>query len=96
MAEIGEFETKDDLRAEAAELEGIAEELAQALAEFNRRKQALEEKVGAAPFGTRAISEAAAALSDSGSLEESQEALTELLEAVDARVSDDLCNGVLI
>jgi hypothetical protein len=56
----------------------------------------LEEKVGAAPFGTRAISEAAAALSDSGSLEESQEALTELLEAVDARVSDDLCNGVLI
>jgi hypothetical protein len=44
----------------------------------------LEEKVGAAPFGTRAISEAAAALSDSQSLEESQEALTELLEAVDA------------
>jgi hypothetical protein len=83
MAEITEFANTSDLRAEVEELETTAEELAEQVAEFHRRRELIEEKLGAAPFGTRAIAEAAAAVSDAKTLEEAQEALAELRRAVD-------------
>jgi hypothetical protein len=83
MAEITEFTNTSDLRAEVEELETTAEELAEQVAEFHRRRELIEEKLGAAPFGTRAIAEAAASVSDAKTLEEAQEALAELRRAVD-------------
>jgi len=83
MAEMTEFTNTGDLRAEVEELETTAEELAEQVAEFHRRRELVEEKLGAAPFGTRAIAEAASAVSDAKTLEEAQEALGELRRAVD-------------
>jgi hypothetical protein len=78
-----EFTNTSDLRAEVEELETTAEEMAEQMAEFHRRREVLEEKVGVSPFGTRAIAEAAATVSDATTLEEAQEALAELRRAVD-------------
>jgi hypothetical protein len=83
MAEVTEFTNTTDLRAEVEELETTAEELAEQVGEFHRRRELIEEKVGAAPFGTRAIAEAAAAVSDAKTLEEAREALVELRRAVE-------------
>jgi len=83
MAEMTEFTNTTDLRAEVEELETTAEELAEQVAEFHRRRELIEEKLGAAPFGTRAIASAASAVSDAKTLEEAQEALAELRRAVD-------------
>jgi hypothetical protein len=83
MAEIVEFESTTDLRNEAAELEVMAEEIHAARAEFERRTKALEEKVGAAPFGTRAIAEAVTAVGEAPTTDAAAEALLQLRAAVD-------------
>jgi hypothetical protein len=83
MPEITEFESTADLRVEAQELEAMAEEIHALRTEFERRAHALEEKVGAAPFGTRAIAEAVTAVGESTSTDDALEALTGLRRAVD-------------
>jgi len=90
MTGTGGFADAGDLRAEVEELETTAEELAEQTTEFHRRREAIEEKLGAAPFGTRAIASAASAVSDAKTLEEAREALAELRRAVDgsAAVAD--------
>ncbi len=83
MAEIAEFETTTDLRNEAAELEVMAEDIHDLRTEFERRTKSLEEKVGAAPFGTRAIAEAVTAVGEAPTTDDAAEALLQLRNAVD-------------
>jgi hypothetical protein len=61
----------------------MAEEIHAAREEFQRRARALEEKVGAAPFGTRAIAEAVTAVGEAQDTDDALEALGELRRAVD-------------